>query len=279
MARSRNIKPGFFMNDILAEIEPIGRLLFAGLWTIADREGRLEDRPKRIKAEVLPYDNCDINQLLNELQNHDFILRYQVDGDYYIQILNFSKHQNPHKNEAPSVIPEPKKTSENATSDTVPDNSGTSTVQAPDKHSTDRADSLNMIPDSLNMIPQHETSVPETLQSEFGRTVSPTEIEKLQCYVKDGMSDDVICEAIKRSKLQGSPKLSYVEGILKNWWAEEVRDMDGVERVDREFEKRRKERQRDGPSGKANSGNAGQNRAGQSKKNKYTGLVPTCGSG
>ena len=61
MARSRNIKPGFFLNDDLAECEPLARLLFAGLWCIADREGRLEDRPKRIKIEVLPYDNCDVN--------------------------------------------------------------------------------------------------------------------------------------------------------------------------------------------------------------------------
>jgi len=43
--RSRNIKPGFFMNELLPEIELLGRLLFIGLWLLADREGRLEDRP------------------------------------------------------------------------------------------------------------------------------------------------------------------------------------------------------------------------------------------
>ena len=48
MARARILKPGFFANELLAEIHPYGRLLFAGLWTLADREGRLEDRPKRI---------------------------------------------------------------------------------------------------------------------------------------------------------------------------------------------------------------------------------------
>ena len=35
------------------------RLLFVGLWTIADRNGRLEDRPKRIRAELFPYDEID----------------------------------------------------------------------------------------------------------------------------------------------------------------------------------------------------------------------------
>ena len=107
MARARNIKPAFFMNDELAEIDPLGRLLFIGLWTIADREGRLEDRPLRIKAEVLPYDNCDTVELLNQLEKRGFVFRYEVDGTGYIQITNFTKHQNPHYKEVASEIPAP----------------------------------------------------------------------------------------------------------------------------------------------------------------------------
>ena len=105
MARSRNIKPGFFLNDKLAECEPLARLLFAGLWCIADREGRLGDRPKRIKAEVLPYDECDVDQLLAQLAKYEFIIRYEVEvnGIYRYQLL---KHQNPRK-EAASTIPPP----------------------------------------------------------------------------------------------------------------------------------------------------------------------------
>jgi hypothetical protein len=145
MARSRNIKPGFFLNDQLAECDPLARLLFAGLWCIADREGRLEDRPKRIKAEVLPYDNCDVDELLRQLADHDFIIRYEVDGNAYIQVTNFKKHQNPHVKEASSIIPPP------------PDNElasemhHTSTVQEHEKNSSFPADSLNLIPDSNNI--------------------------------------------------------------------------------------------------------------------------------
>lgn len=139
MARARNIKPGFYLNDLLAEVEPLGRILFSGLWTIADRSGRLEDRPKKIKVAVLPYDNCDVDKLLNELAKRDFIIRYEVDGVRYIQIVNFNKHQNPHKNESPSSIP-------------APDMHSASIVQAPKEHTTNPADSLNPITDSLNPI-------------------------------------------------------------------------------------------------------------------------------
>ncbi len=107
MARTRNIKPGFFLNEELAEVEPLGRLLFAGLWTIADREGRIEDRPRRIKAELLPYDDCDIDKLLDSLHEHGFIVRYKVGGKSYLEVNNFIKHQHIVGTEAESVIPSP----------------------------------------------------------------------------------------------------------------------------------------------------------------------------
>jgi hypothetical protein len=108
MARCRNLKPGFFKNEKLAELPPLVRILFAGLWCNADREGRLEDRPKRIKAEILPYEEMDVDDGLNQLTRGDdpFIVRYQVDGVRYIQVLKFHDHQSPHNTEKPSVIPE-----------------------------------------------------------------------------------------------------------------------------------------------------------------------------
>ena len=146
MARSRNIKYAFFQNDLLAEIEPLGRLLFAGLWTIADRAGRLEDRPKRIKAAVLPYDECEIDNLLEKLVQQGFVVRYEVDGERFIQVKNFLKHQNPHCKEPASIIP-------------APDEHGTSTVQEPDEHRSSLADSLFLIPDSLNLNSDADASV------------------------------------------------------------------------------------------------------------------------
>lgn len=120
MARARNIKPSFFANDELADLPPITRMLFIGLWMLADREGRLIDRPRRIKAEILPYDDFDAEPALQALHEGGFILRYEVNGESFIQVENFLKHQNPHIKESPSTIPAPYKHS-------------ASTVQAPDQ--------------------------------------------------------------------------------------------------------------------------------------------------
>jgi len=107
MARARNIKPGFFKNEDLAECSPWARLCFAGLWTLADREGRLEDRPKRIKGELFAYDSVEVEPLLAELERFGFIERYRNQDGSFIQISKFSDHQTPHYSEKPSVIKPP----------------------------------------------------------------------------------------------------------------------------------------------------------------------------
>jgi hypothetical protein len=104
MARARNIKPGFFKNEDLAECSIWARYVFPGLWMMADREGRLEDRPKRIKGEILPYDSQDVEPLLRELAARGFITRYQIEGASFIQITKFLDHQAPHYSEKASVI-------------------------------------------------------------------------------------------------------------------------------------------------------------------------------
>lgn len=154
MARARNIKPGFFTNDELVELSFAVRLLFIGLWTIADKEGRLADRPKKIKMEIFPADDVDINASLGELQDKGFLRRYEVAGVRYIQIVNWAKHQNPHIKEAPSLIPD-----ENGQAPEIP-------VQAPEipEGAGLIVDSLNLIPDSLiadsapNVVAMHSPS-------------------------------------------------------------------------------------------------------------------------
>ncbi|EAA7987494.1 hypothetical protein BRR54_09175 [Salmonella enterica] len=187
MARSRNIKPGFFTNDELAECSPYARLLFAGLWTIADKEGRLDDRPKKVKALVLPFDNVDCDELLQQLHQRKFINRYQVNGEGFIQISNWKKHQNPHCKEAASEIPAPVENNystgqEQCKDDKEEDKNGTestqliendevqekhyaSTVQEPVENNLNPADSLNLIPDSLNLIPDSLNLIPDSLSN------------------------------------------------------------------------------------------------------------------
>ncbi len=153
MARARNIKPGFFRNADLVELPYEARLLFIGLWTIADRSGRLEDRPKQIKMELFPADSIDCDALLSMLQAIKMIERYEHGGARLIQVVNFDKHQNPHRDEKAS---------------TLPDRNGhvTEQAKAPCKHSANTLQDgksnvpIGLIPDPLLLIPS--SLIPES---------------------------------------------------------------------------------------------------------------------
>jgi uncharacterized protein YlbG (UPF0298 family) len=143
MARARNIKPAFFLNTDLSEIPALGRLAFIGLWTLADYKGCIECNFKKIKAQVLPYDECNLEDLLNNLEQFRFIRYYFVQGKRYIKIENFERHQNPHKNEreAGSDIPDITE-KDNEIIDLTQDGTKTDLIGSA------RADSLLLIPDS-----------------------------------------------------------------------------------------------------------------------------------
>lgn len=99
MARARNIKPSFFTNEQLADNSPLGRLLFIGLWTLADYKGDLEWKERTIKIQILPWDNCDLKEIAISLDKSGLIRFYSDGQKVYINIPGFERHQNPHPNE------------------------------------------------------------------------------------------------------------------------------------------------------------------------------------
>lgn len=106
--RKRLLDPGFFLNEELAECDPMARLLFAGLTLYCDKEGKFEWRPKRIRGAIFPHDHdIDITNLLGQLQASAFITQYNVNGNDYAIIPTFLKHQSPHIREKRSSIPDP----------------------------------------------------------------------------------------------------------------------------------------------------------------------------
>lgn len=125
MARIRTIKPGFFKDGDLYDAElasglPL-RVAYAGLWCIADREGRFEWKPREIKTDVLPYDSVDMAKVMDALSACGKLLKYRCNGNVYGLIPKFKKHQYVNKNEAQSTIP-------------APDNDGECTTQEPEAH-------------------------------------------------------------------------------------------------------------------------------------------------
>jgi hypothetical protein len=106
MARIRCIKPEFFFSESLKQCSRDARLFFIGLWTLADREGRLQWSAGKVKAQVFPYDDdIKIHELAEELVRVGCLTIYEVDAKAYAWIPEFKKHQRPHVREAESSVP------------------------------------------------------------------------------------------------------------------------------------------------------------------------------
>lgn len=107
MARLRTLKPDYYLDEGLSEVSLEAHFLLSGLWTIADRAGRLEDRPRRIKVQVFPYREVDVDKALGELAAAGYVVRYEAEGKRLLQVTDWERDQRPHVREPESCLPPP----------------------------------------------------------------------------------------------------------------------------------------------------------------------------
>jgi hypothetical protein len=202
--RARNLKPALFKNDQLGTSDPLHALIYAGLWCYADREGRMEDRPPRIHAEVNPYRALTSTmQALDWLCAEGFIRRYVVDGSAYIDIPKFSKHQNPHVREARSSLPSYEDSLLHQEDVEAPGKAVHSTVQGSDQHQSGPADSGFLTSDSpilnpVNGSPHVDSRTPP----------SPAAKMRQPAAASVGVTEDQVKKAIEERKKPKHAKFS-----------------------------------------------------------------------
>lgn len=110
MARIRSIKPEFPQSETIGRLSREARLLFIQLWTIADDCGRARASSRVLASLLYPFDDDAkdlIDSWLAELSDNDCLFFYEDDGNRYLQITNWLKHQKIDRPSA-SRIPEPK---------------------------------------------------------------------------------------------------------------------------------------------------------------------------
>ena len=108
MARIRTIKPEFPQSESMGRISRDARLLFIMLWTICDDSGRSRANSRMLASLLFPYDddaNKHMSKWLDELESERCIVRYQVDGQSYMEICNWLNHQKIDKPTASKIPP------------------------------------------------------------------------------------------------------------------------------------------------------------------------------
>lgn len=112
MARIRSVKPEFWEDQELAErVSRDARLLYIGLWNLADEHGRLRGAPVFIHGRVFPYEPdltvADVSELLEELARAGKVVKYRAAGGDYLFLPNLDKHQRLESEKVASRLPDP----------------------------------------------------------------------------------------------------------------------------------------------------------------------------
>ena len=94
MPRIRTIKPEFWEDEKVAALPFGARLLFIALWNLADDKGRMRGASALIHRKVFPYDaEAPVAEWLDALVSNGLVRRYIADGQTYLDVPNFLKHQ------------------------------------------------------------------------------------------------------------------------------------------------------------------------------------------
>lgn len=240
MGRIRTIKPEFFKHSGLYDLEketslPL-RVAFAGLWTCCDREGRFKWRPRELKLDVLPYDDCDFSRVLDALVTRGFIVKYESGREELAYIPSWHTHQVVNVRESASSLPEPIKPK--AVKSRVPHASSTRAVgkgkegegKGREQEGEKRVDFPDWIPlQTWNAFEQMRKRIKKPLTDEATKRI----VARLEKWRSEGQSVEEILSMSIENEWQGLWPIEKTGGSngngKNNRSAENSRSLEGVE--------------------------------------------------
>ena len=105
--RKRELSPSFWKDERVWKLSHEAKLFYVGLMQVADRDGRMVDKPFEIGVEAWPWAPGDAPKLLDEIVSVGLIGRYQVQDQRLLAfpLKAWRAHQRPHPKERASLLP------------------------------------------------------------------------------------------------------------------------------------------------------------------------------
>ena len=92
--RIRSVKPEFWTDSTMAALPLEARLLYVGLWNMADDKGALADDPSEVRLTLFPSDDLDVEGMLDLLHAAGRIAYgWTEDDERYLWLPHFLEHQ------------------------------------------------------------------------------------------------------------------------------------------------------------------------------------------
>lgn len=97
MARKRMIDPGIWQSEDFGKLSLLAKMVFIGLFSLADDEGRGRCNSTYLKSTIFPYDeslrSADIDKTLSEISSNMSVIFYTHDGSSYYSLLSWNTFQ------------------------------------------------------------------------------------------------------------------------------------------------------------------------------------------
>lgn len=109
MARKRMIDPNIWASEDFSKLSTLAKLVFIGIFSNADDEGRGKAKAVYLKSILFPYEEAirvaDVDKTLSEIGSNMSVTFYSNNGNEYYQLNNWDKWQKVDR-PTPSMIPE-----------------------------------------------------------------------------------------------------------------------------------------------------------------------------
>ena len=97
MARKRMVDPGIWQSEDFGKLSNLAKIVFIGLFSLADDEGRGRCNPVYLKSTLFPYNedmrSADIEKALFEISSNMSVVFYSCDGNNYYSLLSWDTFQ------------------------------------------------------------------------------------------------------------------------------------------------------------------------------------------
>jgi len=193
------IDPAIWLNEDVAKLSPLNRLLFIGLFSNADDEGRLRGSAVYLKSLIFPYDRLKpsiISKALMQMNRIGIIRYYKVNAEWYIEHPKWRKHQYIDRPRSSQLPPSP----------TYRRAVGEASLPIQQQHKTTQPNPIK----SNTIQPNKGDDVLELLQS-----VGITKISAV--VLKQSYSEDLIRKAFTESQGKRSRAGYIIEALKKGW--------------------------------------------------------------
>lgn len=96
MSRKRMIDPDIWDDSKFNQLDQAGKLIFIGMITLANDQGKLRADPRILKSKVFPYNNIDLQNVekaVQQIADLGMITYYEVAGEHFARLSNWNKYQ------------------------------------------------------------------------------------------------------------------------------------------------------------------------------------------